>query len=188
MDYLWYEQVNNDAGIEQGDIIEECPIPILGSSVFDAVLVDEPITDVSEPVSVKIADVIILSQSCDIINAKIDSLIVCPIWPLLKLVEADEYYKSKDARESLRQGREPAYHLINKFDKREQPLPYSVVEFHRIYSLPKVYLKSVLAKKKNHARLLPPYREHLSQAFARYFMRVGLPIDIDRDEIKKITS
>jgi hypothetical protein len=27
-------------------------------------------------------------------------------------------------------------------------------------------------------RLLPPYREHLSQAFARLFMRVGLPADI----------
>ena len=27
-------------------------------------------------------------------------------------------------------------------------------------------------------RLLPPYREHLGQAFARYFMRVGLPVDI----------
>jgi hypothetical protein len=26
--------------------------------------------------------------------------------------------------------------------------------------------------------LLPPYREHLSQAFARFFMRVGLPVDI----------
>jgi maleate cis-trans isomerase len=24
-------------------------------------------------------------------------------------------------------------------------------------------------------RLLSPYKEHLSQAFARYFMRVGLP-------------
>jgi hypothetical protein len=25
--------------------------------------------------------------------------------------------------------------------------------------------------------LPPPYREHLAQAFARYFMRVGLPHD-----------
>ena len=31
----------------------------------------------------------------------------------------------------------------------------------------------------------PEYREHLSQAFARYFMRVGLPVDIDREEIKE---
>jgi hypothetical protein len=188
MDYVWYEQVTTDAGIEQGDIIEECPIPILGSSVFDAVLVDETITDVSDPISVKKADVIILSQSCDITNDKIDSLIVCPIWPLLKLVEASTYYKSKEARESLRQGKEPAYHLINKFERREQPLPYSVVEFHRIYSLPKEYLKSVLRIKGSYLRLLPPYREHLSQAFARYFMRVGLPIDIDREDIRKITS
>ena len=27
-------------------------------------------------------------------------------------------------------------------------------------------------------RLNPPYREHLSQAFARFCMRVGLPVDI----------
>ncbi len=27
-------------------------------------------------------------------------------------------------------------------------------------------------------RLLPPYREHLSQAFARFFMRVGLPVAV----------
>jgi hypothetical protein len=25
----------------------------------------------------------------------------------------------------------------------------------------------------------PPYREHLSQAFARFFMRVGLPQPVD---------
>jgi hypothetical protein len=27
-------------------------------------------------------------------------------------------------------------------------------------------------------RLLPPYREHLAQAFARFFIRVGLPVDV----------
>jgi hypothetical protein len=27
-------------------------------------------------------------------------------------------------------------------------------------------------------QLLPPYREHLSQAFARFFMRVGLPTPV----------
>jgi len=25
---------------------------------------------------------------------------------------------------------------------------------------------------------MEPYREHLAQAFARFFMRVGLPVDI----------
>jgi hypothetical protein len=41
-----------------------------------------------------------------------------------------------------------------------------------------------IIKVKPHKRLLPPYREHLSQSFARYFMRVGLPVDIPKDEIK----
>ena len=34
-------------------------------------------------------------------------------------------------------------------------------------------------------RLLPPYREHLSQSFARFFMRVGLPIDTPSFTAKK---
>lgn len=36
----------------------------------------------------------------------------------------------------------------------------------------------ITRKEIEHLRLLPPYREHLSQAFARYFMRVGLPQDL----------
>ena len=35
-----------------------------------------------------------------------------------------------------------------------------------------------LTSKSDRIRVLPPYREHLSQAFARFFMRVGLPQDI----------
>ncbi len=37
------------------------------------------------------------------------------------------------------------------------------------------------AKQLGRLRLLPPYREHLSQSFARQFMRVGLPIDLPRE-------
>ena len=52
-----------------------------------------------------------------------------------------------------------------------------VVEFHRLHSLPIDYLRQ-RAIRSLRLRLMPPYREHLSQAFARYFMRVGLPLDI----------
>jgi len=67
-------------------------------------------------------------------------------------------------------------------------LKYSIVDFHRIYSLPKNYLRKIAQEKEVRLRLLPPYREHLSQAFARYFMRVGLPVDIDKDSIKKLNG
>lgn len=37
-----------------------------------------------------------------------------------------------------------------------------------------------MTEKKQRLRLLPPYREHLSQAFARYFMQVGLPVNVSK--------
>ena len=56
----------------------------------------------------------------------------------------------------------------------------TVVDFHEVFSLPVHFLELWLSRGGNRRlRLLPPYREHLSQAFARFFMRVGLPVDID---------
>jgi len=47
-----------------------------------------------------------------------------------------------------------------------------------ISSIPLAFVRQRAARADDRLRLLPPYREHLSQAFARYFMRVGLPQDI----------
>ena len=65
-------------------------------------------------------------------------------------------------------------------------MPYSVVDFHRIYTRPKDFIRDVASATDRRVRVLSPYREHLSQAFARYFMRVGLPVDIDRSDLKSI--
>jgi len=46
-----------------------------------------------------------------------------------------------------------------------------------VFSLPVRFVRKKAADGRR-LRLLPPYREHLSQAFARFFMRVGLPVDI----------
>ena len=46
-------------------------------------------------------------------------------------------------------------------------------------AVPRAFLEDLIAERgTKRLRLLPPYREHLSQAFARFFMRVGLPVDI----------
>ena len=39
-------------------------------------------------------------------------------------------------------------------------------------------LKPLASSQKPSLRLLSPYREHLAQALARFYMRVGLPVDI----------
>lgn len=53
-----------------------------------------------------------------------------------------------------------------------------VVDFGHIVSLPIDYLENHAALIGNRWRLGSPFLEHYSQAFARFFMRVGLPSGI----------
>jgi hypothetical protein len=53
-----------------------------------------------------------------------------------------------------------------------------VVDFREIYSLPHDYLADHAKRLGPHWRLKSPFPEHFSQAFARFFMRVGLPSTI----------
>jgi hypothetical protein len=71
--------------------------------------------------------------------------------------------------------------MLDKWEPAEGGLsiPHMVVDFHEVFSLPLDFLQAwVRARGQARLRLCPPYREHLSQSFARFFMRVGLPQDI----------
>jgi hypothetical protein len=179
----WYKEVSDTAEVMQGDLLVGCPIPYPNRAVYDAIL-NENTSVLDDPLEVKEANLVILSQACDLVNNKVDTVVLCAYWPLSHLVKNDSYYQASGAKESLRQGKEPAHHLIHKYESESIQLDYSVVDFRQIYTLPKDYLARVVSEKKFRLRLLSPYREHLSQSFARYFMRVGLPINIPREEIK----
>lgn len=182
MNYPWYSEIDNLEPLEQGDIVSKCSILVPEQDHYLAIInPDENIE--SRPIGVIEITAIIVSQSCDIINEKIDSIIVCPIWPLSDLIKADEYFKGSKAREELRKGLSPSYHLLNRLKSEQLVDDFYFVDFKHIYSVPKKFLEIIVLSTKR-KRLLPPYREHLSQAFARYFMRVGLPTDINPDEIR----
>ena len=55
---------------------------------------------------------------------------------------------------------------------------FLVCDFRSLFGIHLTTLKELAAQQSPRLRLLPPYREHLAQAFARFFMRVGLPIDV----------
>jgi hypothetical protein len=57
-----------------------------------------------------------------------------------------------------------------------------MVDFHRMFVLLKPVVEAVARSARLRLRLRPPYREYLAQAFARYFMRVGLPLDANAFE------
>jgi hypothetical protein len=181
VDYPWYDDIAADSSLAQGDIIEQCNVIVPNEQHYQAILENR---NNEVGLDIKIINGIVLSQSCDIENDKIDSIIICPIWSLKNFIEKGDYFKSKNGKEDLRQGKIPEYHLLQKFESDELPDDFYFVDFHHIYSVPKKFVEAIL-KNKTRKRLLPPYREHLSQSFARYFMRVGLPVDIPKEEIQQ---
>lgn len=180
MTFPWYADVGVEIPLEQGDILEGCNIILPDKTHYEEIS-ENRASD--SPLKILEITAIVISQSCDITNAKIDSIIVCPVWPLKRLFEAEGYYKSSKGKEELRQGKSPSFHLLNKFETAQSTNDFYFVDFHNIYSVPKDFL-TALSAKKTRKRLLPPYREHLSQSFARYFMRVGLPTEISAEELK----
>jgi hypothetical protein len=123
-----------------------------------------------------------MSQSCDLEQDKLDLVLVCPHYAFSQFVETQtkkDFFKSSRFKAELKQGYIPGYHLLNKCDLEGWVTEPRIVDFRNVYSLPLPFLKQFADTRGERLRLLPPYREHLSQAFARYFMRVGLPVQAD---------
>jgi hypothetical protein len=181
MPYPWYETLANSNEIRQGDFIPECPILLPPTDLNINVSESEEIA-FHDTITVQTFNTIVVSQSCDLENNKLDIVLVCPILPLEEffdmLPESDRSTRGRAKKlEALKQGNLPSYHLLNR-DVDSGVEDFHIVEFRNVYGVNFSFLKSYAQTITSRARLLPPYREHLSQAFARFFMRVGLPNDI----------
>jgi hypothetical protein len=177
MDYFWYKEINNSDELSQGDLIPNCPI-VIPPTIIEV--------DGNTEIEIQELDTIVLSQSCDLANSKIDIVLVCPYYTLKEflsgLPDDQQSKKAKDKTiDNLRKGHLPSYHLLNKSGTFDSLNDYIVVDFKNVYGIHINALKTLILPIEKRYRLLPPYREHLSQSFARYFMRVGLPQDIKVD-------
>jgi hypothetical protein len=176
--YPWYEVLKYSSQIRQGDFVPHCPIFVPPANLNTELI----ITGTEVDISLKKLNSIVVSQSCDLEYDKVEIVLVCPYYTLeyffseLPLSESTGNGRKKKI-EALKQGNLPGYHLLNK-DLDCGLDDYSVVDFKNVYGVNYDFLKSYADTIPNRQRLLPPYREHLSQAFARFFMRVGLPNDI----------
>jgi len=163
--YPWYAVVSGD-NLEQGDILVDCP-------VFSPPELTDPY---GPPEVVRTRrEVIVMTQSCDLQRDTSSEVLLCGLYRRSVIPKEHKLAKLENL-ENARKGNMPAFHLLAECDLTGFQRELTVVDFRRVYTLP---FKFVLQQaNKLHLRLLPPYREHLSQAFARYFMRVGLPIDM----------
>jgi hypothetical protein len=165
----WYEIVD-ERDLAQGDILLHCPVARVETFAH-------PLPDDLEVV-VDRHHLIMLSQSCDLVNDKVDDVLLAAVLDYRDLVaregNANPVVKSKKFRKGAVDGNLPSYSLLPPFDGVPN-FEWSLVDFHHLFTLPKVYAEEFAEAAGARLRLVPPYREHLAQAFSRYMMRVGLP-------------
>ena len=157
----WYEQVTGSSSLMQGDLIHNCPF---------IVPPDDMSTGSNRPVDIIQYKIIILSQSCDLEWEKIDKVLVCPFATLEEMEAISPAFESDDFKEAIKRGYQPPYPLLDKLEEN-----FLLIDFREVYSVPLKTLKDIAREDPVRWRLKPPYREYLSQNFAKFFMRVGLP-------------
>lgn len=171
--YPWYELVEGD-DLAQGDILFKCYAVRLVS--------DTAPRDFSAELRAVIeqVDAIVISQSCDLVNDKISEVLLCAHFDLNEAIEIDASLKSK--LKQILNGQVYRHTLLPRSEFAECPMGIRLVDFNHVFMLPKSLVRQFAASQGKRLRLCPPYREHLSQAFARFFMRVGLPQQITLPE------
>lgn len=185
----WFELVEGTP-LFQGDILLACPVPVLPAHYppdMSTATSDSPVIIETEMES---HNVVVLSQSCDLINKKLSSVIVAPFFPVDSLPELMDNPRLKDEAKNfrslcdfIREGQSPRFHMLNTCEIEGHRQEICVVDFWSTYTVPFGFTESLAAYSGSRLRLLSPYTEHLSQAFARFVMRVGLPSPIP--EFKK---
>ncbi len=80
-DEPWYESVTADATITQGDLIFNCPVLTWASGELVLEGADE--AEVLEGlVKAVAADVVVMTQACDLEHQKVSNVILCPQIPI----------------------------------------------------------------------------------------------------------
>lgn len=156
--------------LAQGDLLPNCLVPIVESVSFG---------NINELPCAQ-SNLIVLTQTCDLENNKAPFVALCPHYTLREYEDANELFSKKGVWEQVRNGRRDGLHMLGGFDLLPDGRSEIVVDFRMIHSLPINYLESHAAALGDRWRLQSPYLEHFSQAFARFFMRVGLPSQIPR--------
>ncbi len=168
----------NEAVLRQGDLLPGCSIPEFPPDFAVA-------EKAALVVQVDQADLIVITQSCDLEHGGLSLVAMCPVWsiPAFEAAQAAFGRSSstkawRDYWNNVRKGRSSSLHLLSSPTNPTDARSALVVDFRAIYSLPVAYLARHAAQVGDRWRLRSPFLEHFSQAFARSFMRVGLPSSI----------
>ncbi|KAB2395990.1 hypothetical protein [Bacillus cereus] len=195
MSFPWYEEVAGTSNVTQGDILKNFPVPVI---------IDKDEYPFFKPQGAKY-DVIVMTQACDLENNKVDYVTLCPVEPLENVIKAIAGQENSDLNYSglsskqkkiperivdrLKKGEYLNFYLLNQH-KGTANEGYRVVILKQMFQVPVAAMKKLISSHEEpiRVRLLPPYREHLAQAYANTFSRIGLPLNINVSETVSFTD
>ncbi len=150
--------------IDQGDLIDDCPVVSVGAY------------DVGSPqnvqVPVALSRVVVLTQTCDLANAKATSAAVALVRDAQTLLH-EQLLKAADIRGPIRSGRVFGWYFLPK--NAEFGLPEMIVDLRQLHTVRLDLLTELCRRGRRRARVQPLYREHLAKHFADTYSRIGLP-------------
>lgn len=184
----WYRSVEPGEALTQGDLIFGCPILRWKDAVRPTDL-----DQLKGSVQIVQADVVVVTQACDLEQDKVSEVTLCAHASLAahrQRWEAGEQARGQKPTvkawrrhcDRLRQGFAWNAAMLERTPTLERvAADIRVVDFLRVFTLPRSFLDSLVGQPNiPRLRLQSPYREHLSQSFARFYMRVGLPTGVAR--------
>lgn len=181
----WYKWVHGDE-LHQGDILPDCKVYTQRYPGRDE--------DGSISLIEGTNDLIVMSQSCDIVKRKGPEgearalVALCRLLPLSEAQQGNPILRTRYGLEYCRRGLMTRSILLPPPESGEWGTsePH-VISFGELWTQPLGYVRDRATRLANRPRLRPPYREWVSQAFGRFFSRVGLDselseVDIESDE------
>jgi hypothetical protein len=188
----WYKLAAADERVTQGDIVFQCPLLNWHPEAVEigsAAQSSERLKQISQAIE---ADVVVMTQACDLEHDHVTNVVVCPHVGLLEHKALwEEFMTSKSQNPSAKAWRNYCDDIqggyvwnlcfLNAAELDGFSHEIRVVDFREVFTIPRIVLETVIRERSVlRLQLLPPYKEHLSQAFARFFMRVGLPTPVIR--------
>jgi hypothetical protein len=164
MNFPLYRLPSPDSPVDQGDIIDGCPIFfVVGFDIND---LEPPEVDTTP------ARVLVLTQTCDLANQKATHAICAVIHDAQTLVD-QQLIKASEVRGHIRAGRVFGWYFLPRSAALD--LPEMIVDFRQLHTVRMDLLAALCQRGQRKARVQPLYREHLAKHFADTYSRIGLP-------------
>jgi hypothetical protein len=159
-----YQLPSADEPIDQGDLLDACPVADVAS--LDLATPDQLKVEVDQQ------RIIVVTQTCDLANQKVDRVVVAAIFDAQMLVDR-RIVRESDVKGPIRATWVWGLYFLPA--SPELGLNEMIVDLRRLHTVRLHVLRHLCESGKRRARLQPVYREHLAKHFADTYSRIGLP-------------